>query len=235
MANKYFRFKQFTVKQEHCAMKVGTDGVLLGSWATITAAATRILDIGTGTGLIALMAAQRAPVAMIDAVELETEAAGQAGENFESSPWADRLTVYNTAIQEFRPESKYDVILSNPPYFSRSLKNESLKKCLARHNESLPPADLGACVRQLLSDNGTFAAILPYEEANVFIAEAVEYGLYLTRRTDIHGRRAKPVKRVLMEFAKQPAWRLDSSRMHLENEDGSRSAAYAELTREFYL
>ncbi|MDE7134859.1 MAG: methyltransferase [Rikenellaceae bacterium] len=235
MANKYFRFKQFTVRQEHCAMKVGTDGVLLGSWATVTAAATRILDIGTGTGLIALMAAQRAPVALVDAIEIEEEASSQAGENFESSPWSDRLSVYNMAIQDFRPEFKYDVILSNPPYFSRSLKSESLKKCLARHNESLPPSDLAACVGRLLDDNGSFAAILPYEEANVFIAEAVEYGLYLTRRTDIRGRRAKPVKRVLMEFAKHPAWRLVSSQMHLENEDGSRSGAYAELTREFYL
>lgn len=235
MSNKYFRFKQFTVRHERCAMKVGTDGVLLGAWVTIPAAVARILDIGTGTGLIALMAAQRAPVAAVDAVEIEREAASQASENAAESPWRDRVTVHAVAVQRFEPEYRYGVIVSNPPYFSRSLKNESLKKSIARHNDALPLCDLAASVSRLLEDDGIFAAILPYEEAAVFIAEAAGHGLYLHRRLDVRGRRGKPVKRVLMEFRRQPALRLVSDQMHLENEDGTRSKAYGELTAEFYL
>lgn len=235
MSNKYFRFKQFIVRQERCAMKVGTDGVLLGAWTTMPAAVSRILDIGTGTGLIALMAAQRAPAATVDAVEIEEEAASQAADNIAESPWSDRVRVHTVAIQKFEPEYRYGVIVSNPPYFSRSLKNESLKKSIARHNDALPLCDLAASVSRLLEDDGIFAAILPYEEAAVLIAEAAGHGLYLHRRLDVHGRRGKPVKRVLMEFRRQPAFRLVSERMHLENEDNTRSKAYSELTADFYL
>ncbi len=216
-------------------MKVGTDGVLLGAWATVPAAVTRILDIGTGTGLIALMAAQRAPVAMVDAVEIEEDAASQASENITESPWRDRVTVHTTAIQKFEPEYRYGVILSNPPYFSRSLKSESLKRSIARHNDSLPSHDLAVSVSRLLDDDGIFASILPYEEAAIFIAEAAGHRLYLHRRLDIRGRRGKPVKRVLMEFRRHPALRLSTDLMHLENEDGTRSKTYSELTAEFYL
>ncbi len=235
MSNKYFRFKQFTVRQERCAMKVGTDGVLLGAWVAIPAAVTHILDIGTGTGLIALMAAQRAPVATVDAVEIEEDAASQASDNIAESAWNDRVRVHTVAIQKFAPEYRYGVILSNPPYFSRSLKNESLKKSIARHNDSLPLRDLAVSVSELLEKEGIFGAILPYEEAAVFIAEAAGHGLYLHRRCDVRGRRGKPVKRVLMEFRRHPAARLASEQMHLENEDGTRSIAYSDLTAEFYL
>ncbi len=235
MANKYFRFKQFTVEQERCAMKVGTDGVLLGAWVSIPAATARVLDIGTGTGLIALMAAQRAPMAYVDAVEIESEAAEQAKENVKNSPWSNRVAVFETAVQEFAPQYSYDIIVSNPPYFIRSLKNESLKKSIARHNDMLPLGELAASVKRLLAADGIFAAILPYEEANLFIAEAAGEGLFLQRRLDVRGRKAKPVKRVLMEFARKPAERVDEKEMYLENEDNSRSRAYSLLTADFYL
>lgn len=235
MANKYFRFKQFTVEQERCAMKVGTDGVLLGAWVSIPAATARVLDIGTGTGLIALMAAQRAPMAYVDAVEIENEAAEQAKENVKNSPWSNRVAVFETAVQEFAPQYTYDIIVSNPPYFIRSLKNESLKKSIARHNDMLPLGELAASVKRLLAADGIFAAILPYEEANLFIAEAAGEDLFLQRRLDVRGRKAKPVKRVLMEFARKPAERVDEKEIYLENEDNSRSRAYSLLTADFYL
>ena len=158
-----FKFKQFAVEQDDVAMKVGTDGVLLGAWAN-TDNAKRILDIGTGTGVIALQMAQRNPVAQIHAVEIDETAAHRARANFDLSPWAERMNVEQTAVQEFSPAEKFDLIVSNPPYFVDSLLPPDAKRSTARHTHDLSFEELDSAVCQLLADDGLFALILPVTE-----------------------------------------------------------------------
>ena len=141
MANDYFQFKQFTIRQEKCAMKVGTDGVLLGSWADLTHA-RRLLDIGTGTGLMAIMAAQRNLELIIDAIEIDPAAFEQARENANNSPWRERIHLFQGEVQAFTPTYKYDIIICNPPFFINSTKNPELNRTLARHCETLSHEDI---------------------------------------------------------------------------------------------
>jgi len=169
MGNQYFKFKQFTINQDKTAMKVGTDGVLLGAWADISKA-QYILDIGCGTGLLSLMCAQRNPIAQIDAVEIEPQAAEQAHQNFLDSSWADRINIYNTSIIKFFPNKKYDSIICNPPYFSVNSKNCDEKRVMARHCASLTHFDLIEVVaHRFLNQNGKFHIILPTNELDNFM------------------------------------------------------------------
>ena len=228
-----FRFKQFTVHQQRSAMKVGTDGVLIGAWASVRETDRTILDIGTGTGLIALMMAQRTPEAQIVAVEIDAESAEQASENFAESPWSDRIRVERCAVQEFATEQKFDLILSNPPYFVDSHKCPDESRNLARHTDTLSFAELMRAAERLLAPDGRFAVIVPSEAALSVIAAG---RLHLVRRCDVRTKPNAAPKRVMLEFS--PRFEGAALREELTIGDGTSggySPEYVALTREFYL
>jgi tRNA1Val (adenine37-N6)-methyltransferase len=230
-----FRFKKFTVLQEGATHKVGTDGVLLGAWVDVTGT-TRILDIGTGSGVIALMLAQRTEDISIDAVEIQSQDAQQARENFLASPWPDRLSVHECAIQDFRTENRYDLIVSNPPFFVNSWLPPKEQRSIVRHTDTLSFEALLTCVKRLLSSipGSRFATVLPFVEGNQFIELATTFGLYCIRRCEFKSREHKPVERLLLEFSRK----LDSTiheTLTLYKEGEEWSEAYKTLTRSFYL
>ena len=227
-----FRFKQFAVEQDDVAMKVGTDGVLLGAWADC-GCAERILDIGTGTGVIALQMAQRNPEAQIQAVEIDEIAAKRARTNFDNSPWAARLAVEQTAVQEFAPVDKFDLIVSNPPYFVDSLLPPDAKRSTARHTHDLTFEELDKAAARLLADNGKFALILPITEFEKYLTLTQ---LYLVRRCDVYPIEGGAVKRVMGEFAKQPTAETALEKIAIERgKRGDYTDEYRTLTKDFYL
>jgi len=234
MPNDYFQFKQFTVWQNRCAMKVGTDGVLLGAWAEIKNA-QNILDIGTGTGLIALMMAQRSS-ARIDAIEIDPNAALQARENVQKSPWNNRIFVYNSSLQEFKNIRRhYDIILTNPPYFTGSLMNPDLKRSTARHDLQFSKELLIEGVRKLLDSRGFFNIILPTEEFISFSKSLKKYNLYLSRQTNVYSKPGSPCIRVLAEFSIIGNTKLTSDLIIETNSRHKYSVQYMELTKDYYL
>jgi tRNA1Val (adenine37-N6)-methyltransferase len=234
---KPFQFKQFTITQDRCTMKVGTDGVLLGAWSDATGAAN-ILDIGTGTGLIAIMLAQRATSATIHAVEIDEEACAQAAENIKTSPWADRLHAFHSSIQDFAKQSnqKYDLIVSNPPFFSGGTFSHSQDKNSVRHTIKLPHGDLLTVVRSLLAPHGKFCMILPQMEGLRFREMANNYGIYCTKLVEVVPKLGKPVERLLLQFelVNQPT---EKSQLFIHNSDTANdwSAEYRQLTGDYYL
>ena len=227
-----FRFKQFAVEQDDVAMKVGTDGVLLGAWADCEGA-KRILDIGTGTGVIALMMAQRNVEAKIHAVEIDETASKRARSNFDLSPWAERLEVECYAVQEFAPSEKFDLIISNPPYFVDSLLPPDAKRSTARHTHDLSFEELDKAVCRLLAEDGRFALILPTTEFDKYLAITQ---LCLCRRCDVHPTVGSPTKRVMAEFAKQKVDTVVLENITIEQERrGDYTEEYRTLTKDFYL
>ena len=233
MANPYFTFKQFTIRHDRCAMKVGTDGVLLGAWTDVNHS-HRTLDIGTGTGLIALMLAQRCPQALITAIDIDAEAVGQARENVQSSPWKDRVEVLLQDICTFSTDQRFDTIVSNPPYFIDSLKCPDDQRNTARHTDTLDAERLLANVARLLTDDGRFSIILPAEQTDLLIQTACNQGLYPSRQTAVITRPGLPPKRILMEFRKtKEAFQPDELVIELERH--VYSEGYIALTKDFYL
>jgi len=234
MANNYFSFKQFTINQDRCSFKVGTDGVLLGACADVWGV-KKILDVGTGTGLIALMIAQRCEAEII-AIEPDRESFEQACSNVNNSKWVSRIKVVNASLQEYDPSDvKFDLIVSNPPFFSDSLRNPEPVKASARHNDTLSNEDLLKSVNRLLETGGRFQVILPYVEGNIFIAEAQEYGLYCSDMLKIKPLPTSEIRRLILTFLKQrqkPAERfltIEHGRRHEFTEE------YINLTKDFYL
>ncbi len=234
--SKPFQFKQFTIHQEKTAMKVGTDGVLLGAWAKVNSDAFNILDIGAGTGLIALMMAQRSNAEVIDAVELNNDAYEQTVENFELSEWGDRLFCYHASLQEFALEidEKYDLIVSNPPFYTSTYKELEEDRAMARHSESLSYTNLIEGVSNLLTDNGSFAVIIPYTEEENFIKIAENNLLFPQRITRVKGSPTSEIKRSLIQFSfiKQS---VGIDKLIIELERHNYTKEYKELTKEFYL
>ncbi|MCF8358819.1 MAG: methyltransferase [Prolixibacteraceae bacterium] len=231
--NNYFQFKQFTVIQENAAMRVGTDGVLLGAWATVNAAET-ILDIGTGTGVIALMLAQRS-TALIDAIDIEEGAIADAELNFRNSPWGERLNLFHTSLQNFQPIKKYGCIVCNPPFFNNSLPSKSEKRKLARHATSLTFPEMIKGVAERLKPSGYFSLVLPAGEETDFIAIAANTGLILNRITRVIPRPGLFPVRVLMEFGFEET---DVKADELVLETGNRHEYTPEavkLLKDFYL
>ena len=227
-----FKFKQFAVEQDDVAMKVGTDGVLLGAWAECEGA-RRILDIGTGTGVIALQMAQRNPTAQVQAVEIDETAARRARANFDNSPWAERLEVEQTPVQEFSPAEKFDLIISNPPYFVDSLLPPDAKRSTARHTHDLTFEELDRAVCRLLAESGRFALILPEPE---FERYAEQSQLHLVRRCNVHSVEGGAIKRVMGEFSKDKPAKIEIESLAIEVERrGEFSADYRALTKDFYL
>ena len=228
-----FQFKQFTIHQQRSAMKVGTDGVLVGAWASVRANDRTILDIGTGTGLIALMLAQRNPEAEVVAVEIDSESAAQARDNVAASPWSDRVTVEECAVQDFVSDLKFDIIVSNPPYFVDSQKCPDGSRNTARHTDTLSFSELMKAAERLLAPDGRFAVIVPAESAMSVIAAG---NLHLVRRCDVRTKPSAQPKRVMLEFS--PRFEGAALREELTIGDGTNggySPEYVALTRNFYL
>ena len=232
-----FRFQQFFVRHDRSSMKVGTDGVLLGSWIPISNQPFRILDIGTGSGLIALMLAQRCPEAQIDAIDIDEASCEQARENFTASPWAERLHVTQSSLQDWQ-DREYDLVVSNPPYFVDSLKAPDAARCAARHNDTLPFRTLIAESTRRLKPDGTLAVIVPSEAEDELQVLAEDEGLQCTQKCYVHPKPGRPAKRVMLAWKpSNTSARLGGLTEHLTLEDdrGGRSEAYQQLTKDFYL
>ncbi len=235
MPNDYFKFKQFIIQQDKCAMKVGTDGVLLGAWADCVNAKS-ILDIGAGTGLISLMLAQRSN-AKIEAVEIDEAACVQAKENIKKSLWHDRIEILNKSFQDFSKSTneKYDLIVSNPPYFQNSLYAPDEKRTDARHNSNLKLDDLLNGALNLLTEKGKLSIILPYLEGTLFILKAAENGMYCIRQTKVLPKPDREPKRLLLEFMKEKMPLIEQELIIELNKRHEYSEAYKNLTKDFYL
>jgi tRNA1Val (adenine37-N6)-methyltransferase len=238
-----FRFKQFTIEQDRCAMKVGTDGVLLGAWASLEHNPFSILDIGTGTGVIALMLAQRSSAELIDALEIDEEAYEQAVENFENSDWGDRLFCYHAAFDEFveemqdegmEEEEKYDLIISNPPFYSADYSSGDAKRDQARFAEALPFEELLEGVSLLLSKRGKFSVILPHSEEEKFLSLASNFGLFPERITRVKGTPDSPPKRSLLGMSFLEG-KPEVDELVIETARHQYTAEYVELVKNFYL
>ena len=235
MSNSYFQFKQFTIHQDRCAMKVGTDGVVVGVLANHPAP-YRILDIGTGTGLIALMMAQRFPDALVDAVEIDEQAALQAIENAQSSPFVNRVNIYKSDINDYKCDDFYDLIISNPPYYENSLLNPDAARAVARHTLSLSFDDLSKSVARLINpESGVFTVIIPAD-----VREQMRYAcelnhLYLISITEIRTVERKSPKRVVMQFSPHKSASSSHKILILQNGDGGLTSEFQSLVNSFYL
>ena len=232
MSTPNFRFKQFTIWHDKCAMKVGTDGVLLGAWCPVSGyglrvTGYRILDVGTGSGLIARMLMQRCPEAQVEGIDIDEKAVEQANEN--------GVKAYVSSLQEW--QGSYDLIVSNPPYFQNSLKNPDKGREMARHTDTLSYEELVKHSARLLTMHGQLALILPAEAETEIREIAAQYSLYCTHVTRVYSKESKPARRVLLSFVMSTSRHDDITidTLVLEDEKGGRSAAYSELCREFYL
>lgn len=227
-----FRFKQFSVCQDNSALKVGTDAVVLGAVMTIAPSDSRMLDIGTGTGVIALMAAQRSE-AVIDAIDIDAPSAREAAQNFAASPWAERLHSHCAALGDYKPDGEFDLIFSNPPYYDNSLTNPDARETIARHIESLSYRDICSFASDYLADKGRLSLILPSESERSLLRTAASFGLFPFRTIRIKTTETKAPKRIIVEFSRS---RQSTIETVLTLQSGSeRSAEYSELTEEFYL
>ena len=232
-----FKFKQFAVNQDRCAMKIGTDAVLLGAWCPIDNNPKAILDIGAGTGILALMLAQRTNADQIDALEIDEEAYEQCVENFEGSPWADKLFCYHAGLDEFvdDPEDEYDLIISNPPFYSEDFKTSDEQRDLARFQDAMPFEDLIEAADLLLSENGTFAVVIPYKEEDRFIELCAEYELYPVKATRVKGSHKTPIVRSLLAFKRFELSVLTADELVVEINRHEYTDDYINLTQDFYL
>lgn len=229
-----FRFKRFSVCQQGCAMKVGTDGVLLGAWCALEASQRRVLDIGTGTGVIALMAAQRSAEARITAVDIDGECARRAAGNFAASPWGDRLEAVQADIRDFAPGHTFDHIITNPPYFSSSLLPPDSGRRLARHCVALPFADLAAAFDRLLAPCGRVSMILPADAADAFVG-ICRGTLSLSRRCDVRTTPRSAVRRSMLEFGRGYCAQPRHELLVIQTAPETFTEEYRTLTRDFYL
>jgi tRNA1Val (adenine37-N6)-methyltransferase len=232
-----FQFKQFSVEQDRCAMKIGTDGVLLGAWTPIEHNPFSVLDIGAGTGIIALMIAQRSFAEQIDALEIDEEAYEQAVDNFENSPWSDRLFCFHAGLDEFveEPEDEYDLIVSNPPFYTEDYKTESEQRDLARFADAMPFEELIEAAGLLLSENGIFSVIIPYKEEEKFIALAKEFYLFPIKITRVKGTPTTEIKRSLLAFNRNESENFPIDELIIETSRHIYTEEYIALTRDFYL
>ncbi|TDE16195.1 tRNA1(Val) (adenine(37)-N6)-methyltransferase [Dyadobacter psychrotolerans] len=235
--NSFFRFKQFTVHQDKCAMKVCTDACVLGAWADV-AEAESILDIGAGTGLLSLMVAQRNPFAKIDAVELDPDAFIQAGENVENSSFSERIDVFNSAIQNFDRGLPYDCIITNPPFFQSDLLSPNLQKNNAHHATSLSFDELLISIGRLLKENGRFFILLPTDEAEGFLVKSLISGWFLnTKLTLYHDKNKKPFRQ-LMSFGRKKITenQLIIDSLYIYDEDSrTYNSDFKALMKDFYM
>ncbi|OIR00132.1 tRNA1(Val) (adenine(37)-N6)-methyltransferase [mine drainage metagenome] len=247
MANSFFQFKQFTVQQEHCAMKVTTDACLFGAWCAFvvnrqpsaahrsSSIVRRLLDIGTGTGLLSLMLAQKNSDIKIDAVEIDEHAATQAASNFQSSPWKERLQVHQTSIQQFNPSNQlFDFIISNPPFFHNDLKSDHAKRNLALHSEALSLEELLQSIKNNLTADGKFAVLLPYHRTAYFEKIAGTEKFYPEEKISVQQTPQHPFFRTMLLFSNQPATSTQKE-IIIKDEFNDYSTEFKELLKDYYL
>lgn len=239
MSNNYFEFKKFKVFQDRCAMKVGTDGTLLGAWAC---GGDTILDIGTGTGLVALIMAQRFPSATVTAVEIDKSACIQASENFSSSPFSSRIIIVESSIQDFSmrfdgsmDNQKFDAIVCNPPYFVDSLNCPDAQRNIARHATTLDYSALFRSVSRLLSEQGIFSVVLPAETLNLFDCAARMAGFCCIRKCAVKTVPRKPVRRYLLSYSRSRTYSYEECEACLCDAHGNKTEWYDSLTSELYI
>lgn len=234
--NKPFHFKQFTVHQDRCAMKIGTDGVLLGAWSSLEHQPFSILDIGAGTGILSLMLAQRCQAEIIDAIEIDDEAYEQCVDNFEQSPWGDRLFCYHASLDEFTEEIEdtYDLIISNPPFYSENYKTDNQQRDLARFQDAMPFDHLLNSASKLLSENGVFSVVIPHQEEKHFIELASKVALYPNNILHVKGTPDSEIKRSLIDFSFKKST-INTSELIIETSRHNYTEAYKKLTKDFYL
>jgi tRNA1Val (adenine37-N6)-methyltransferase len=218
-------------------MKIGTDSVLLGAWCPIDNNPFSVLDVGAGTGILSLMLAQRSNAEQIDALEIDKEAYEQCVENFEASPWGDRLFCFHAGLDEFidDPEDEYDIIISNPPFYAENYKTDNSQRDLARFKEALPFEDLIEAAGSLLSENGIFAVIIPYKEEERFIDLCAEVELYPVKVTRVKGSDTTPIVRSLLAFKRYELSVLTADELVIEINRHEYTDAYINLTKDFYL
>lgn len=234
MKSRPFHFKHFSMMHQHSTMRIGTDAVLLGRWVTVCPD-DKVLDVGTGCGIIAMMLAQRG-AAHIDAVDLDADSANEAALNFKESQWRDKLCAYQADIKTFGESASYDVIVSNPPYFVNSSKCDEDRRSMARHSGmTLSFADLLAAAKRLLTDNGRLSVVLPKREENNFVAEALRQGFFQSRKLDIVPVEGLAPNRVNLELVKSQSELQEVESLVLRDADGVLSEAYNTFLKDFYL
>jgi tRNA1Val (adenine37-N6)-methyltransferase len=234
--DKPFQFKEFSINQDQCAMKIGTDGVLLGAWTPTLQNPFSILDIGAGTGVLALMLAQKSFAEVIDAIEIDDNAYEQCVDNFEQSPWGDRLFCYHASIQEFAEEidDNYDLIICNPPFYSEDYKTQDTSRDLARFQDAMPFEHLVVCVSKLLSENGIFSVVVPFSEAQKLIELAKKVNLHPKDRLNVKGNPTSEIKRSYLTFSFNPS-EITTKELVIETERHQFTEDYISLTKDFYL
>ncbi len=232
-----FKFKQFTIEQDKCAMKVGTDGVLLGAWTPVDNNPYSILDIGSGTGLLALMMAQRTHAEQIDGVEIDELAHEQAINNFENSPWGDRLFCYHAGLEQFANEidEEYDLIISNPPFFSEDVISNDKQRDTARFQDALPFDLLIEAVEFFLSEKGIFSVIIPAKEEDKLMHLAAEFGIYPMKVTRVRGHKDAEIKRSLIAFSRELIEKIPLDELIIEIDRHVYTPEFTALVKDFYL
>ncbi len=230
--SRYFKFQQFTIRDDKCAMKVGTDAVLLGAWAHVDKCQI-ILDIGCGSGVISLIVAQRNKEAHVTGVEIDENASKQAMENVRESPFADRITIQHVDIRTF--SGQYDCIVCNPPFFNEATVSPGKSRAMARSTVTLTCEQLWAAVANLSAVGAYFNVILPFAQLGDFNMQAVAYGFSVYRTCMVHTRKENPPKRVMATYYKGVIEQVEESRLVLQEANGERTNEYKELTKEFYL
>lgn len=233
---KPFKFKQFTIQQERCAMKIGTDAVLLGAWTSINFNPFSILDIGAGTGVLSLMLAQRSSAEVIDAIEIDDDAYEQCVDNFEFSDWADRLFCYHASLEEFTDDidDPYDLIIVNPPFYSEDFKSDNSQRDMARFQDAMPFDHLLSGVTKLLSETGEFSVIIPFQEEAKFMELAESFHLFPNRLTHVQGNPESEIKRSLIALTRTKG-SIEKTNLIIETQRHQYTDDYMALTKNFYL
>ena len=231
-----FRFKQFNVEHDRCAMKIGTDGVLLGAWTSLENSPNSVLDIGAGTGILSLMLAQRSTAESLDAFEIDENAYEQCVDNFEQSPWGDRLFCYHASLEEFTNEidEKYNLIVCNPPFYAETFKTKNSQRDFARFQDAMPFEQLLKSVSVLLAENGEFSVIIPFAEEERFIQIAKIFGLFVNRICRVRGTISSEIKRSLICFSFRKV-QIECKELSIEISRHRYTEDYIDLTQDFYI
>lgn len=235
MSNTWFQFKEFRIEQDRCGMKVSTDACILGAWAPIEIDFRRVLDIGTGTGLLALMVAQRGAQLNIDALELNDAAAEQARENVGRSPFFEQVRVHNTDVFQWQAIDKYDMIICNPPFFQNSLKGPDEARNAARHAATLSPMGLASIIREHLAPDGLASVLWPVKEHELFKQAAISLGLFLQKQLHICDQDRNKVGRIIACYGSRFNAEAVTEHLVIKTETGAYSSAFQDLLQAFYL